>query len=748
MSPESLIDARTVLLIHAPALILWSAMFAAIWRQNIGGRQALLWSVGHACVAGNIILNNLREVLPPLVSTALAFALILAGIALVAWGVCIDVGRRFPARSLGSFLLAVQAGQLYFLFVEPDSRFRVMLGGLALFVTAGLGAAALALDRRAYRRWPSRFTMVAFAIVSIAHGGRFVGALLSADQDFGGPQNQANFSFGLSMLLSFMASMCVALGLLWLRLTDWHRTVATEIEERRRSEAALAVAKDAAEVAAQAKSRFLASVSHDIRTPMNAVIGLTRLLSRTRLDDRQRTHVARIGTAAGTLMELIEGVLDAARIESGTMNVDTRNFDLGNVLMRVDTIARVHAEAKGLSLIVVPAADVPAALQGDPVRLGQVLLNVVGNAVKFTEAGEVTLSVATTKREDEAIGLRFTIHDTGPGIAARDLPHIFEPFRQGSGDEATKGGTGLGLAIAAQLVQLMGGKIEAQSVHGLGSTFTIDLPFRIAPHVTVTIDAPLTIRFDGARVLIAEDDEINREVASEILAEAGITVETVATGKAAVELLLASGQSFDAVLMDVRMPEMDGIAATERVRAVHSARRLPIIAVTAHAFDDERDACLMVGMNDFVTKPIEPARLLAALARCIPERAILDSTRPTATPLPPAIPGFDIAGTVGRFCGNTSAVQRLLTTFSTRCADAGTTVREAVVEGRLEDARAWVHGFRGAAATLGAVGLSTQAARLEAALRDADRNGLTGEVEALSREMETAAHALRIHGFQ
>ncbi|HEY1723139.1 MAG TPA: ATP-binding protein [Magnetospirillaceae bacterium] len=747
MGPNSPIDARTVMLVHLPILLLLAALFAAIWRQNIGGRQALLWSLGHAAVAGGLLFSNLREFLPPIISAGLGFALLQTGMALTAWGVCIDVGWRFPGRAVLLFLSVIQVAQIYFLLVDPDTRMRVILGAVTVFVLASVGSIILAMDWRPYRRLPSRFTMCCLGLVALAHGTRLIGALQSTNQDFAGPPNQANFSFGAQLFVSLLASLGLGVGLLWLRLTDWHRTVANEIEERRRSEAALAVAKDAAEVAAQAKSRFLASVTHDIRTPMSAIIGLSRLLARTSLDDRQNTHVSRISTAATTLLELIEGVLDAARIEAGTMSVEARNFDLSDVLLRVDTIARVQAEAKGLTLAVIPARDVPMTLQGDPVRLGQVLLNIVGNAVKFTEAGEVTLSVGTVRQDLDSVELRFIIHDTGPGIAARELPRIFEPFRQGQNVGAGKSGAGLGLSIARQLLEMMGGSIHVRSVQGLGSTFTVDLPFRLAPFVSPAIDVPMSVRIDGVRILVAEDDEINREVAGEILTEAGAVVEMVATGRAAVDRLLVDGVSFDAVLMDVRMPEMDGMAATERIRAIYSAKLLPIIAVTAHAFDEERDACVMVGMTDFVTKPIEPARLLMALARALPSRVTLVDVQPTLLPLPPMIPGFDIAGTLGRFCGNTSTVQRLLTRFSTRFAEAQASLHEAVNEGRLDDACAWVHGFRGAAATLGAVILTTQAAKLEAALRAGDQALVPEEIAALTREMETAANELKVHGF-
>ncbi len=742
MNLGSLLDARTIYLIQLPILLLLAVLFVSLWQQRIGGRQAGLWALGFTTVALNLLLANLREVLPPFISTFIGFACGQIGATAIAWGLFLEAGRRFPLRPVIALIGVIQIAQGYFLFADPDMRVRVMLGGFSHFVLCILGVAVLAAEWRSYRRAPARFTILWLGLIALGHGSRVVGAALSKGADFAGAQQQASFSFALSMAIALIATLGLGIGLMWLRMTEWYRATAAAKE-------AAETAREAAEVAAQAKSRFLASVSHDIRTPMNAIIGLSRLLGRTPLNERQSIHVSRIGTAAGTLLELVEGVLDAARIEAGTMNVEVRNFDLADVLARVDTIARVQADAKGLALEVVPAPDVPLSLHGDPVRLGQILLNIVGNAVKFTESGEVALSVAVMKRDGDAVDLRFIVHDTGPGIAPKDLADIFEPFRQAD-HRSPKGGTGLGLAIAAQLVQLMGGRIDVQSVLGLGATFTVDVSFRVAAAPATPIEASMAPRFEGVRVLVAEDDEINREVAAEILQEAGATVEMVTTGKAAVERVLANAAAYDIVLMDIRMPEMDGLTATARIRAVQGRDALPIIAVTAHAFDDERDACLAAGMNEFVTKPIEPSRLLTALARCLPARVSFVPTgaRPGIKALPSAIPGFDIAAAVNRFCGNESVVQRLLSTFSTRCGNAGASLRAAVGEGRLDDARSLVHGFRSAAATLGAVGLSQRAERLEAALSTDNRAVVPEAVAALTLEMEAAAGALRAHGFQ
>ncbi len=755
MSPGALFDARTVLLIHMALVALLAVLFVAIWRQASGGRQAGLWGLGYGLLAVGLLLSNLREVLPPLVSGAGGFLGSLAAAGFLGWGVFIDARRRFPLRSVVAALGAIQVAQIYFLVIDPDIQIRVFLSGLVFFLMSVFAIWALLSDRRPYRRWPTVFTVGSLVLIGLVNGARAASALMASPAAFTGPANQANYSFGLQLAISLCGSVALAVGLLWLRMAEWHQVIKVEVEERRRSEAALAEAKEAAEKAGQAKSRFLASISHDIRTPMNAIVGLSRLLARTPLDQRQRSHVSRIGTAANTLLQLIEGVLDASRLEAGKMTIEASDFNLADVLARVDAIAGVQAEAKDIVLSVVPAPDVPMALRGDPVRLGQVLLNIVGNAVKFTESGEVTMSVAmvarraaTSDRPATAV-LRFIVHDTGPGIAAQDLPHIFEPFRQGGDHQQMRAGSGLGLAIAAQLVRMMGGSIRVESVLGLGSTFTVDLPLAYAIGTPARAEPLEAVRLEGARILVVDDDETNREVASEILAEAGAVVELASDGLAAVERALAGG--LDAILMDVSLPQIDGVMAAERIRIAYSADRLPIVAVTAHAFDEERARCLAAGMNEFVTKPVEPAQLLAVLGRCIPLRASLVAPKLDgaleAPPLLPHIPGFDISGTVGRFCGNVSVVERLLGRFSQRCSETAKAIEAALAEGRLHEARALAHGFKGAAATLGAKALSDLAARLEAALTADDRDQIAGTMSTLAEQLNVTASALAEHGF-
>ncbi len=758
MNPGALVDARTVVLIAVGLLSLLSVLFAAIWRQASGGRQAGLWALGYALMAVGLLLANLSTVLPPPLSAGLAFTFVLTAAVALAWGVFIEVRLRFPWRTLVAILGSILVAQIYFLLIDPDIQLRVFLVSLAFSVADAFGIAALLRERRTYRRWPSLFTVGWIGIGGLTHAMRAVEALLASPSDFSGPIDAPNFSFGAQLAFSLAAAMGVAVGLLWLRMAEWHQLIKTEVEERRRSEAALAEAKDEAEKAGQAKSRFLASISHDIRTPMNAIVGLSRLLSRTPLDRRQRSHVDRIGMAANTLLQLIEGVLDASRLEAGKMTVEASDFNLADVLMRVDVVAGVQAEAKGIVLSMVPASDVPMALRGDPVRLGQILLNIVGNAVKFTESGEVTMSVAmvarraaTADRPATAV-LRFIVHDTGPGIAAQDLPHIFEPFRQGGDHQQMRAGSGLGLAIAAQLVRMMGGSIRVESVLGLGSTFTVDLPLQYAVGIPLRAEPLEAVRLEGARILVVDDDETNREVASEILAEAGAVVELASDGLAAVERALAGG--LDAILMDVSLPQIDGVAAAERIRIAYSADRLPIVAVTAHAFDEERTRCLAAGMNEFVTKPVEPAQLLAVLGRCLPLRAVsaavnggLGAGAGLGAATLPHIPGFDISGTVGRFCGNVSVVERLLGRFSQRCSETAKAIETALGEGRVEEARALAHGFKGAAATLGAKGLSELAGRLEHALKVDDRDEIAGTMTTLTEQMDLTANALAEHGF-
>jgi len=399
------------------------------------------------------------------------------------------------------------------------------------------------------------------------------------------------------------------------------------VTDRRRAAEALR-AREAALEASRLKSEFVANISHEIRTPMNAVAGLTHLLAQTELSEKQKGYVDRIQASARALLDVINDVLDMSKIEAGRLIIEATPFRLRDVLSRVCDLLSARAEEKGIALSFEIAPGLPEIVIGDAMRTHQVLLNLVGNAVKFTEKGAVTTAVdaAPDVAPDEGgrLGVRFTVRDTGIGLPADRLADIFEPFTQADGSTTRRfGGTGLGLTISKRIVEAMGGAITVSSQVGQGSAFVFTIPLGIATTAQAAAGAeppPGTSvadgegdRLDGLRVLLVDDAPINQEVAREILETAGAEVVIAENGLAAVRTFTEAQGAFDAVLMDVQMPIMDGYEATRTLRGSPRGREVPIIAMTAHAFDTERQRCADAGMVDYVPKPFDPQRLIAAL---------------------------------------------------------------------------------------------------------------------------------------
>ena len=398
--------------------------------------------------------------------------------------------------------------------------------------------------------------------------------------------------------------------------------VSRDITERRRAAEELERARDAAEAASRAKSEFLANVSHEIRTPMNAVIGMTEIVLQSRLDSEQREQLGLVKRAAESLLDLLNDILDFSKIEAGTLALEPVDFDLAAVLDDVVRTLAVPAEPKGLRLTCRIAAGTPSWVNGDAGRLRQVLVNLVGNAVKFTEHGSIAVEIDGGPVDaNPAAVLHCVVRDTGIGIAPDKQATIFNAFEQVDGSLTRRfGGTGLGLAICAQVVALMGGRIWVESALGKGSAFHFTAQLgcpRTRPAAAGPAGPVVQPPMRSLRVLLAEDNAINQKVATRMLTKAGHAVIVAADGRAALDLV--TREAFDVVLMDIQMPEMDGLQATAAIRAREAggARRVPIVALTAHAMKGDRERCLAAGMDAYVSKPVRGDELLATLASVV-----------------------------------------------------------------------------------------------------------------------------------
>jgi len=683
---------------------------------------------------------------------------------------------------------------------------------------------------------------------------------------------------------------------------DIQGIVCAALDISKRKQAELAMRKQQmAEEASRAKSEFLANMSHEIRTPMNAVIGLAHLMQQTALTPKQKDYLSKIHASANSLLGIINDILDFSKIEAGKLDMETVPFRLSEVIENLGNIAAVAAEDKDIEVLFQVGADVPDGLVGDPLRLGQVLINLTNNAIKFTEKGEVVVSAELAEQDEQGAALRFSVRDTGIGMTPEQTAKLFQAFTQADTSTTRRyGGTGLGLTISRCLVEMMGGTIGVESEAGRGSTFSftvrlpkaeegalaapIEVPELAGTRILVVDDNPTartvmiellqglgietaqvssgqaaidelrraieagerpydlvlmdwkmpgmdgiettrqikgdntlpatptvvmvtaygheqvrrqadraaldgfllkpvtpsilidTIRqalgveaaagdrskegaearaaplLRGKRILLVEDNEINQQVAREILEGAGIHVEVADNGVQAVQRVKGTARPFDAVLMDIQMPEMDGVEATHHIREDLGEQELPIIAMTASVMPGEINGYLAAGMNDAVGKPIEVERLFATLSKWIAARTTAEPAGGSAAPQQrpeaglPSLPGFRSDLALQRLGGNEKLLRKLLLKFRDDKRTVGDQIGQVIAQGDVERAQQLAHELKGVAGNLGISNVCEAAQALNVALKQEETPRLDELLDTLRRELEPVMQALACLG--
>ena len=530
---------------------------------------------------------------------------------------------------------------------------------------------------------------------------------------------------------------------------DYIWSIVEDISASKSVEEALRRAKLAADDANRAKSEFLANMSHEIRTPMNAIIGLSHLALNKESSPETRDYLEKIYSSSNSLLGILNDILDFSKLEAGRVTINYNPFDLDEVLVNINKMFADLAEKKRLDLKTDVAPDVPRNLVGDALRLQQVLINLLGNALKFTEHGEVSLKITAQHIAQSQVRLLFSVIDTGIGMSDRDLEKLFQPFSQVDSTISRRfGGTGLGLVISRDLLQLMGSEFSVTSSPGKGSSFGFELVLTIASASNLP-KSPASIwpyedfgdLFAGTRILVVEDNLTNQQVVREFLNLSGIAVDIANNGKEALQIL--EHGVFDAVLMDVHMPEMDGFEATVRIRSQARFSELPVIALTAGITEEEQDRYRRSGMNGFVAKPIKPEQLMSTLMQCIKPIAntvnAADQAIAAHRPSLESLPGFDLNNLMALLGHNKAFAIQLLITFKDHMNNLADEIEAMISAGNFAAAGQLAHKIKGAAGNIGAVRLHEASETLEAELKQKLYATLNTFLETFEQTMSAIA---------
>lgn len=573
------------------------------------------------------------------------------------------------------------------------------------------------------------------------------------------------------------------------RVCGMHGTI-SDITSARLKEDELLKARRAAESASAGKTLFLANMSHEIRTPMNAIVGLSDILLATKLTRQQKEYAARIRSASVALLELLNEILDYSKIEAGRLELERTSFRLPDLLERSRAIFLIQAESKGLTLEYVVNPRVPEVLSGDPLRLLQVINNLVGNALKFTQQGGVVVHVEVLEEGAGALTLKVSVKDTGIGIAPEQVARLFRAFHQADASTSRRyGGTGLGLSISKRLTELMGGMIGVSSALGAGSTFwftaRLDLPVESSGPAASAINATspaaavqsttsgkpddigaIAEGIRGALVLVVDDNATNLLICGEYLSRLGLRVETASSGHEAIEKAMSCRP--DAILMDLHMPGLDGFETTKAIRTLEGGsakgRAVPIIALSASGSDDDLRSTTAFGMNGHMTKPVDLGRLARMLARWIPSRREESPSGPAGTPMASADEGrttvradavppstgatrdADRDQALRALGGDADLLARVLGRFVSDFSEAPGSLALMLADGRFEEAKRVVHTIKGLSPTIGAMELHRHAVAFETALEREDVQLLVPFTAELSRVLGVLTQERRRDG--